>query len=155
MASEDDVKWEDLNPFRLDQAGIDAVIDQAPGCAVTWVARNGRAMGVWVSHTVLDGQVWITTTGNRTKTLAWQRDPRTVAVFGVPKLGSVTLVGRVELSLDAELRRRFLVSLFPRFDHPQGVYDIWMEAMDTEDRYVGPIVAEKYITFDERKLGLQ
>ena len=61
-------KWEDLNPFRMDQEAIDEVLSLAPGCVVTWVAQNGQPMGVWVSYVVMDGEVWVTTTGNRSKT---------------------------------------------------------------------------------------
>ena len=111
-------------------------------------------MAVWVTHAIIDGAVWVTTTSNRSKTQAWQRDPRTAAAFGVPGLGSVTLLGRVELSDDAANRQRFLDALFPRVGYPDSVREVWMNAMDTPDRVTGPILPEKYITFDERKLGL-
>jgi hypothetical protein len=154
MARTNEQEWEDLSPFRLDQHGIDLVIRESPGCAVTWVAGNGRAMGVWVTHAVIGGEVWVTTTGNRAKTKAWRRDARTSAVFGVPKLGSVTLLGRIDLRDDDAQRRRFLEELFGRLYHPESVRARWMAAMDTAGRWVGPIHAERYITFDERKLGL-
>ena len=143
--------WEDLSPFRLDQEGIDQVIDEAAGCAVTWVAKNGRAMGVYVSHAVINGEVWVTTTGNRSKTRAWARDPRTAAVFGGPR-GSVTLLGNVELSYDAEDRKRFLETLWDRTGGSKEAQDGWMLHMNTEGRMTGPIKVEKYITFDPQKL---
>ncbi len=143
--------WEDLSPFRLDKEGIDQVIAEAAGCAVTWVAKNGRAMGVYVSHAVIDGEVWVTTTGNRSKTRAWTRDPRTAAVFGGPR-GSVTLLGNVELSYDAGNRTRFLNALYDKTGGPEEGRAPWLHHMDSEGRMTGPIKAEKYITFDPQKL---
>lgn len=152
MTELSEAKWEDLGPFRMDQAGIDEVIAAAPGCVVTWVAQNGRAMGVWVSHAVIDGEVWVTTTGNRSKTRAWKRDPRVAAVFAVPGKGSVTLLGRVELSDDPAQRTRFLLALCDKLGLAEDLRELWLKHMDTEGRVTGPIIREKYITFDERKL---
>jgi hypothetical protein len=146
-------KWEDLSPFRMDQEAIDEVLEQAPGCAVTWVAENGQPMGVWVSFVVMDGEVWVTTTGNRSKTRAWARDARTTAVFGVPGIGSVTIVGRVDLHDDAADRRRFLETLWERGNSDPEKRESWLDHMDSSDRKVGPIHVDKYITFDERKLA--
>ncbi len=145
--------WEDLSPFRLDKEGTDQVIDEAAGCAVTWVAPNGRAMGVYVSHAVIDGEVWVTTTGNRSKTRAWKRDPRTAAVFGGPR-GSVTLRGTIEMNDDAAQRARCLNA---RYDRGQGERSEegragFLKHMDSPGRFTGPIKAEKYITFDPQKL---
>ena len=146
--------WEDLSPFRLDQEGIDQVIREAPGCAVTWVAKNGRAMGVYVTHAIVDGEVWVTTTGNRSKTRAWKRDPRVSAVFGVPGVGSVTLLGTIELSYDPENRTRFLKAMYGKLmpDLPAAELELHLKHMDTPGRLTGPIKVEKYITFDQRKL---
>ena len=154
-------KWEDLNVFRMDQEAIDELLAVAPGCTVTWVAKNGQPMGVWVSYVVMDGEVWVTTTGNRSKTRAWERDPRTTAVFGVTGMGSVTLVGRVDLKDDPALRTKFLETLWERNLGGRDTSDAeveamrasWLQHMDTDGRVVGPIHADKYITFDERKLA--
>ncbi len=154
--SEDELRermWEDLSPFRLDQAGIDQVIAEAGGCAVTWVAPNGRAMGVWVSHAVIDGQVWLTTTGNRSKTRAWKRDSRTAVVFGGPR-GSVTLLGSIDMNDDAAQRTRFLNALYDRGggERSEEGRAGFLKHMDSPGRFTGPIKAEKYITFDPQKL---
>jgi hypothetical protein len=146
--------WEDLSPFRLDQEGIDQVMLEAPGCVVTWVAKNGRAMGVYVTHAIIDGEVWVTTTGNRSKTRAWKRDPRVSAVFGVPGIGSVTLLGTIELSYDPDNRTRFLKSMYGKLmpELPAEALELHLKHMDTPGRLTGPIKVEKYITFDQRKL---
>jgi hypothetical protein len=93
----------------------------------------------------------VTTTGNRSKTRAWARDPRTAAVFGGPR-GSVTLLGNVELSYDAKDRRSFLDALWDKTGGPEEGREPWMSHMNTEGRMTGPIKVEKYITFDPQKL---
>lgn len=148
----DDVVWEDLNAFRMSEADAWQVIDAAPGCVVTWVRRDGVALGVWVSHARLDGGLWVTTTNNRPKTRAWRRDPRLSACFAVPGTGSVTVVGQVELTDDPTLRRRFLEALVVKLGIPGETRDAWLQAMDSAGRIVGRIVPERWITFDERKL---
>lgn len=152
MSDSNDVVWEDLSSFRMDQAAIDETIEKADGCTVTWVAKNGQPMGVWVSHAVIDGQVWLTTTGNRSKTRAWKRDPRTSVVFGIPGLGSVTIVGTIDLHDNAKERRIFLEKLFDRGGQPEELREAYMQHMDSEGRLVGPVTVKKYITFDQRKL---
>jgi hypothetical protein len=147
-----EAKWEDLNPFRMDQATIDEVMNEARGCTVTYTSKNGHPVGVWVSHAILDGQLHVTTTGNRGKTSAWKRDPRMSAVFAVPGKGSVTVIGRVELTDDPELRHRFLGALADKSGLTAEMRVLWFKHMDTEGRVTGRVIAEKYVTFDERKL---
>jgi hypothetical protein len=148
----DDVVWEDLNAFRMSEADAWQLIDAAPGCVVTWVRRDGVALAVWVSHALLDGELWVTTTVDRPKTVAWRRDPRLSACFGVPGMGSVTVVGKVELDDDAALRRRFLEALVVKLGIPEAARGGWLQSMDSDGRLVGRIVPERWITFDERKL---
>lgn len=145
-------KWEDLSPFRMDQKAIDETIEASSGCTVTWVDDTGQSMGVWVSHVVMDGDVWLTTTGNRSKTRAWKRDPRTSVCFGVPAIGSVTIVGTIELRDDPVMRTRFLNTLFNRGGSPEHMRADFLKHMDTAGRLVGPVKVKKYITFDQRKL---
>lgn len=149
---DDDVVWEDLSAFRMDPETIQECIDLATGCAVTWMDPKGRAMGVWVTPAVVDGEVWVTTTADRTKTKAWLKDGRTTAIFGVAGLGSVSIVGTVELTEDPVKRRRFLEALYAKsFQKDAEHRENWLKAMDSDGRMVGVIKAEKYITFDERK----
>ena len=153
MAKQEDA-WEDLNAFRMDPEGIKECIDAATGCSVTWVNRYGRAMSVWITPAVIDGEVWVTTTSNRSKTKAWLKDPRTTVVFGVQGIGSVTIVGEVELTDDPEKRTLFLETLYARIPRaPDEAHkELWMSSMNTDGRLTGRIKVDKYITFDERKL---
>jgi hypothetical protein len=148
----DDTAWEDLNPFRMDQDAINEVMRTAPGCTVTYSRKDGHPMGVWVSHAILDGELYVTTTSNRGKTAAWNRDPRMSAVFSLPGTGAVTVVGRVSLVDDPELRHRFLSALADKSRLSGERRDLWFKHMDTEGRMTGKVTVEKYVTFDERKL---
>ena len=147
-----DEAWEDLAGFSMSRADAFAVIAQAPGAAVTWARRDGHTLAVWVSHALLDGELFVTTTDNRPKTRAWRRDGRTSAVFGVPGLGTVTVVGRVVLSDDPGLRRRFLVALAEKLGIAVDKRESWIGHMDSDGRLTGHVEVEKLITFDERKL---
>lgn len=146
-------KWENLDAFRMDQAAIEEVVREASGCTVCWTHKDGHPLGVWVSHVVLDGIVHLTTTANRPKTRAWQRDPRMSAVFAVPGKGAVTIVGRVTLSEDPLLRRRFLEALCDKMHLSGERRRRWLDSMDTDGRLTGRLSVERYITFDERKLS--
>lgn len=153
MAEKQDA-WENLNAFRMDPEGIQECIAKAPGCSVSWVDKKGLAMSVWITPAIIDGEVWVTTTTNRSKTKRWLVDPRTTAVFGVPGLGSVTIVGEVELTEDPQKRRQFLETLYDQIprERDDAHRKLWLKSMDTEGRLTGRIKVEKYITFDERKL---
>lgn len=144
--------WEDLTPFRMNKQEIDEIINEAPGCTVCWARKDGHPVGVYVSHVVLDGDVYLTSTLNRPKTNVWKRDPRVAVSFGIDGKGAVTIMGHVELSEDARLRRRWLEGLADRAGYTGAHRDGWMAHMDTDGRIIARVVPEKYITFDQRKL---
>ncbi|MCC6382220.1 MAG: pyridoxamine 5'-phosphate oxidase family protein [Dehalococcoidia bacterium] len=155
MTSESDLKkvvWENLSPFRMDQETIDEVINEARGCAVCYVKKDGQPVSVWVSHAVMDGKIYVTTTENRGKTARWRADPRTSLTFAVPGKGAVTVLGTVTLDPDPVLRRRFLETLADRGGQTGERRELWMKHMNSEGRVTGLITPKQYITFDERKL---
>jgi hypothetical protein len=67
-------------------------------------------------------------------------------------MGSVTIVGTIDLHDNAEERTAFLTELFNRGGQPEELRELWMKHMDSEGRLVGPVKVKKYITFDQRKL---
>jgi hypothetical protein len=149
----DDKAWEDLSDFRMSKDDAWAVIAAAPGCAVTWTRPDGHPLAVWVSHAVLDGEIHLTTTENRPKTRAWQRDARTAAVFAIPGQGAVTAIGRVDLSDDPVRRRRFLQALADKLGIEKPKQASWIGFMDSDGRLTGRLVVDRLISFDERKLA--
>ncbi len=148
----DDQKWESLDIFRMSDETAHAVIADAPGCAASWVKKDGHPLSVWISHAVLDGDIYVTTTENRPKTVAWKKDPRTSLVFAIPGRGAVTVVGSVALVDDTKLRRRFLENLVGKMGLEGSARENWLKAMDTDGRLVGKVEIDRLITFDETKL---
>ena len=149
----DDQKWEQLDSFRMTDEDAYALIEKAPGCAATWIRKDGHPLGVWITHVVLDGKIYVTSTENRPKTTAWLKDGRTSLVFGVPGFGSVTAVGRVELENNPPLQTRFLEAMAAHMKLTGDARTTWLKAMDTDGRLVGQLVVDRLITFDERKLS--
>jgi hypothetical protein len=122
------------------------VIAQAPGCMVTWLRRDGHPAGAYVQSVVLDGQIYVTSTADRGKNIAWRRDPRTTAVFEVPPHGGVTVLGRVEWDDDPALRRRVLDAMADGIGVQGELRERYLSHLDTPSREVMRIVAEKYVT---------
>lgn len=148
----DDVKWEQLDSFRMSDEDAYELIAKAAGCAACWTRDDGHPLGVWVTHVVLDGDIYVTSTENRPKTKAWLRDGRTSLVFGTPGVGSVTVVGRVALANDPPLQTRFLEAMADHMGLRGKLRAGWLKSMDTAGRLVGRVEVERLITFDERKL---
>jgi hypothetical protein len=137
---------ENLDPFRMTPEETAAVIREAPGCMVTWLRRDGHPAGAYVQSVVLDGQIYVTSTADRGKNIAWRRDPRTSAVFEVPLRGGVTVLGRVEFDDDPALRRRVLDAMAEGIGVQGELRERYLSHLDTPSREVMRIVAEKYVT---------
>jgi hypothetical protein len=63
-------------------------------------------VGAYVQSVVLGGEIYVTSTADRGKNVAWRRDPRTTLVFEVPLKGGVTMLRRVIFENDAALKQR-------------------------------------------------
>lgn len=145
--------WEDLNAFRMSREDAYGVIERALGCIVCWTRKDGHPLAVYVYHALIDGEIYVTTTENRPKTVSWKRDPRTSLVVSEPGTGCVTVVGRVELSGDRVFQRRFLEALCDKTGLVGDARAGWLKHMDSDGRLTGHIVVDKLITFDERKIS--
>jgi hypothetical protein len=122
------------------------VIKQASGCMVTWCRRDGHPAGAYVQSVVLDGQLYVTSTADRGKNIAWRRDPRTSAVFEVALKGGVTVLGRVVFENDPALKRRVLNAMADCVGVQGEMRERYLSHLDTPSREVIRIVAEKYVT---------
>lgn len=137
---------EDLDPFRMTPEETAEVIREAAGCMVTWSRRDGHPAGAYVQSVVLDGKIYVTSTSDRGKNIAWRRDPRTAAVFEVPLKGGVTVIGRVEFDEDPALRRRVLDAMADGIGVQGELRERYLSHLDTPSREVMRIVPEKYVT---------
>jgi hypothetical protein len=137
---------EKLDPFRMTPEETAEVIREAPGCMVTWCRRDGHPAGAYVQSVVLDGQIYVTSTADRGKNIAWRRDPRTSAVFEVPLKGGVTVLGRVIFENDPALKRRVLHAMADGIGVQGEMRERYLSHLDTASREVIRIVADKYVT---------
>jgi hypothetical protein len=137
---------EKLDPFRMTAEETAEVIREAAGCTVTWLRRDGHPAAAYVQSIVLDGKLYITSTADRGKNLAWRRDPRTTAVFEAPLKGGVTLLGRVEFDPDPALRRRVFAAMADGVGVEGEARARYLSHIDTPSREVIRIISEKYVT---------
>jgi hypothetical protein len=137
---------EKLDPFRMTAEETAEVIREAPGCTVTWCRRDGHPAGAYVQSVVLDGQIYVTSTADRGKNIAWRRDPRTTLVFEVPLKGGVTVLGRVVFEDDPVLKQRVLNAMAEGVGVQGEMRERYLSHLNTDSRQVLRIVPEKYVT---------
>ena len=141
---------EEANPFELTREAIAALIDDANGCVVTWTRRDGHPAAAYVTHVVVDGEIYITSRERRAKNAALRRDPRTAVVFEIPGRGGVTILGRAEFSEDPALRRRIMNAMADRAKHQGAARETFIRNLDSPGRVVIRIVPDKYASRNER-----
>jgi hypothetical protein len=137
---------EKLDPFRMTAEETAEAIREASGCMVTWRRRDGHPAGAYVQSVVVDGQIYVTSTADRGKNIAWRRDPRTSAVFEVPLKGGVTVLGRVVFENDPALKQRVLDAMADGVGVQGEARDRYLSHLDTDSREVIRIIPEKYVT---------
>ncbi len=140
----------ETNPFELTRDETAGLINDAHGCVVTWARRDGHPAAAYVTHVVVDGEVYITSREGRAKNVALRRDPRTAVVFEVPGRGGVTVLGRAEFSDDPGLRRRIMNAMADRANYQGAVRETFIRNLDSPGRVVIRIVPEKYASRNER-----
>ena len=137
---------EKLDPFRMTREETTEVIKEASGCTVTWCRRDGHPAGAYVQSVMLDGEIYVTSTSDRGKNVAWRRDPRTTLVFEVPMKGGVTVLGRVIFENDTALKRRVLNAMADGVGVQGEMRERYLSHLNTASREVIRIVPEKYVT---------
>jgi hypothetical protein len=145
-----DAKQPDSSPFELTRDEIAGLIHDAHGCVVTWTRRDGHPAAAYVTHVVLDGEVYITSRERRAKNIALRRDPRTAVVFEVPGRGGVTVLGRAEFSDDPALRGRIMNAMADRAKFQGAARETFIRNLDSPGRVVIRIIPERYASRNER-----
>lgn len=140
----------ETNPFELTRDETAGLINDAHGCVVTWTRRDGHPAAAYVTHVLVDGEVYITSREGRAKNVALRRDPRTAVVFEVPGRGGVTVLGRAEFSDDPGLRRRIMNAMADRAKYQGAARETFIRNLDSPGRVVIRIVPEKYASRNER-----
>lgn len=138
------------NPFELTRDEIAALIKDANGCVVTWTRRDGHPAAAYVTHVVIDGEIYVTSRERRSKNVALRRDPRTAVVFEIPGRGGVTVLGRAEFSEEPAMRQRVMNAMADRAKYQGAARETFIRNLDSPGRVVIRIVPERYASRNER-----
>jgi hypothetical protein len=141
---------EAASPYELNRDEIDALIREANGCVVSWTRRDGHPAAAYVTHVMVDGEIYVTSREGRGKNIALRRDPRTAVVFEIPGRGGVTIIGRAEFSGDPDVRVRVMNGMADRAKLEGTARETFIRNLDSPERVVIRIVAEKYSSRNER-----
>ena len=102
--------------------------------------------GAYAQSVVLDGEIYVTSTADRGKNVAWRRDPRTTLVLEGRLKGGVTMLGRVTFENDAALKQRVLNATADGVGVEGEMRERYLSHLNTASREVIRIVPEKYVT---------
>lgn len=108
--------YEDVKGFTLDDSRMEELLTTQNECSFVWSTKDGWPVGVIMSFVWRDGRIWLTSSKQRKRIAAVQRDDRVSVIIsglGTP-MGSgktVTLKGHVRLHDDAETKRWFYPAL--------------------------------------------
>ena len=108
--------YEDVRAFTLDDDRMTALLTSQNECSFVWSTRDGWPVGVIMSFVWRDAKLWLTSSRQRKRIAAVERDDRvSVIVSGLgTDLGpgkTVTLKGRCRLRTDAETKAWFYPAL--------------------------------------------
>lgn len=150
--------YEELSSYSLDKDKLDRLLHEQNELNFMWATKDGWAVGVFMSFVWRDGSFWVTSTTQRPRMRAIERDPRvSVSLSGVgTSLGparTATAKGRVRIHDDQATKDWFYPELARRII--PGVPAIargFARMLDSERRVVIEVVPEKWITYDAAKL---
>jgi nitroimidazol reductase NimA-like FMN-containing flavoprotein (pyridoxamine 5'-phosphate oxidase superfamily) len=106
-----------LGPYSLSEEECRQIINSPPWyCVIAWVTKNCQPVACASAYAVLDGKVMLSSTSNRDKVKAFRRNPAVSLCFEAKGMKQVTARGRVEISADTELVRRWVEEHMATFD---------------------------------------
>jgi len=147
-----------IAPFTLDDSAVEKIIGDATHAVVSWVTKTQEPASAVMLYMVIDGVITITSTTNRAKYHAWRRNP--AACFCIWEPGNigrqVTLRGKVEITQDAVLLRKFTEAfLTMRGEGTPPTEERLQEEIakfDAPDRHMMQLKIEKTLTHDLNQL---
>ena len=155
MSSEN---YEDVNVYTLDPDVLERLLREQSELNFMWATKDHWAVGVFMSYVWRDGSFWVTSTTQRARMRALERDPRvSVAVTSVgTSLGpskTATVKGRVRIHDDEATKKWFYPALAERVIPGMGpVTRAFATLLNSERRVVIEVVPEKWMTFDASKM---
>lgn len=147
-----------IAPFTLNDTAIEKIINDATHAVVSWVTKDQKPASAVMLYMVIDGVITITSTTNRAKYHAWQRNP--AACFCIWEPGNigrqVTLRGTVDITKDASLLRKFTEAFLTMRSGGEPPTEERLaeeiEKFDAPDRHMMQLRVEKTLTHDLNQL---
>ena len=150
--------YEEAGRYNLDDETREKLLREQNELTFMWGTKDGWPVGVHMSYVWRNGSFWVTSTTQRPRMRAIERDPRvSVAVSGVgTSLGaarSATAKGRCIIHDDDATKAWFYPAVAKNI--VRGVPAVargFAAMLDSERRVVIEIVPEKWLTYDASKL---
>src|SRR5690606_16697293 len=108
--------YEDVRAFQLDEPRLHDLLTSQNECSFVWSTKEGWPVGVVMSYVWRDGKIWLTSSRQRKRIKAVERDNRVsviISSLGTP-LGpgkTVTFKGRCTIHDDAATKAWFYPAL--------------------------------------------
>ncbi len=154
----DPVYYEDLRPFALDQADVEALLNAAPEATFCWGTKDGSPMGVIMAYVWRDGRLWLTATSQRKRINALRRQPKAADIVtstgtDQPPGRTVTVKGPCRIHEDAQTKGWFYPALAERVVPVAGpARDAFQKHLDSELRVVIELTPETWVSCDAAKM---
>jgi hypothetical protein len=116
---------------------------------------DGHPVGAVVGSAVVDGEIYTITNLFRAAYKNVQRDARCCAVFDIPDVASVTVIGHAEIVEDPRMLQRVFESRASRnalVKRGQLTEEDFMALANTPNRRLFRIVPERFFSSDQRTL---
>jgi general stress protein 26 len=149
---------EDLRPYDLDPEDEAALLEQQMECALCWTTKDGSPMAVIMTYVYHDQKFWLSSSRQRKRVTAIQRDPRVCIVVsgaGCPigDFKTVSYKGIATIYDDAET-----LQWFYRAQAEQAVGEFgpervaeYIAMLDSPNRVVIGIETGTRVSFDGAK----
>jgi len=147
--------WDNRPRDSMPMADMLYVIENNETCVFTRLRSDGHPIGAVVGGGLMDGEIYTSTNLFRAAYKNVQRDNRVSAIFDIPDMASVTVIGRAEIVDDMAKVRRFFELIGPRsWSVRRGslTMEDYMKLAFTPNRRLFHIVPEKFIASDQRNL---
>ena len=150
--------YEDVRSYTMDDNVLERLLSEQTELNFMWGTKDHWPVGVFMSFVWRDGSFWLTSSTQRARIRAIERDPRvSVAVSSVgTSLGrqkSATAKGRVIIHDDDGTKAWFYPALAKRvMPDIAAVQRAFVALLDSESRVVLEVIPEKWITFDVSKM---
>lgn len=146
-----------IEPFTLDEEEIWRIVRESTRAAVAWVTKFCQPVVAQMSYCWYDDHIWLTSTPNRDKYRALQRNPAISLSIHHPDdwFKQVTIRGRVTFFHDREAVRRFIHELITaggRRTVPPDIYERERARFDSPERAVMRVEIERIRSYDGRKM---